>query len=174
LANLPVPTLAPESPGNYITSALWAANVYNSQTFLLNPPMWEVWQSVGQGNVATSTAVQITFTSVTTDSYSAYSTATSTYTVPLAGWYWINSSVHWASNTAGIRYTRIYQNGIGTSTMASTSGGSGVVSASIGGPVLCAAGDTLQIWGYQSSGGALAPQSGGGFTSWFAGYWMHA
>lgn len=101
MANLPVPTPASEVPGNFITGALWNANVYNGLTFLLNRPLFQGYQSTNLA-IASSTAVAVPLDTETVDTYGGHSTTsnTSRYTAQVTGTYlvWGGASVNGATS----------------------------------------------------------------------------
>ena len=76
MANLPVPIPAAEVPGNFITGALWNANVFNGLTFLLNPPLFAGYQTTGQSIPSGQSPVAITMDTETIDTYGGHSTTT--------------------------------------------------------------------------------------------------
>lgn len=138
-----------------------------------NPPLLYVTQSVAQ-TLTTSTLTKITFTNVVADTRSAYTTATSTYTVAVAGWYWFSAIVHYASNATGVRVTHAVQNGVGSPVLShgAAANSSQILSTVNSAPVLCAVGDTLIIEGFQSSGGNLSTQVSTGYQSSWSLEWL--
>ena len=139
------------------------------------PPMLYVTQTVSQ-NLNTSTSTLINFDTVVYDNYNGFSIAGSTYTVAVAGWYWLNTYVNYNANNTGVRIARALQNGVGggilVSAMPTNTVGSLTITAMVSGPVQCAVGDTLVIHGFQSSGGVLGTHVGGGFFSSFMLEWL--
>jgi hypothetical protein len=101
MANLPVPTPASEVPGNFITAALWNANVYNGLTYLLNPPTFTGHQATGQA-LNTSSGVAIAIDTEDIDTYSGHSNTTnsSRYTAQVAGYYLVWGAVSAAGTTS--------------------------------------------------------------------------
>lgn len=101
MANLPVPIPASEVPGNFVTGALWNANVYNGLTFLLNPPIFYGYQASGQSLVS-GTGTAVTLDTEVLDTYGGHSTTTNTsrYTAQVAGTYlvWGGACVNGATS----------------------------------------------------------------------------
>jgi hypothetical protein len=89
------------------------------------------------------------------DSHAAMSTG-GTYTVPVSGWFELSGSLGFASNATGIRALAFYRNGSALTTPTQVTAVTGADTL-VGGSALvyCNAGDTLQIGGYQNSGGSL-------------------
>lgn len=84
------------------------------------------------------------------------------FTAPVTGWYHITGQIHWASNGTGTRLTLIYKNGgelFRCSNPSTVDDFSHAVKT-----VKLNAGDTIEMRGYQTSGGALNAQSGQGRT----------
>lgn len=159
MPNLPVPTWAQEVPGNFITSALWNANVYNGGTFLTNPPLFVGTQSAVQ-SVANGTWAALTLDTTQVDTYAGHSNVTnnSRYTAQVAGWYTVCGVSCWTTNSTGSRTARITVNGvivIGAGTLLAA----GTLNAAIATAprsVFLNAGDYVEVQGGQNSGGALS------------------
>lgn len=136
------------------------------------PPMFFASQTVTQ-TLTTATLTTITFTSVANDNYGGYN-GTSTYTVQVAGWYWLTAQVQFASNATGVRIARAVINGSGSAMLVHSvpANASQVLTPIVSGPILCAVGDTLLIQGYQASGGNLGTQVTGGYNSSWSLEWL--
>lgn len=102
-------------------------------------------------SLATATFTAITFD---TSELNEIPWTTNLWTVPTAGYYQINASLVFATNATGIRAVRILINGtvVAQSQVPAGSLGSG---SSVSRCKYLAASDTVQIQGYQNSGGAL-------------------
>ncbi|MEV6833470.1 hypothetical protein AB0N17_02895 [Streptomyces sp. NPDC051133] len=160
MANLPVPTLASEISGNFFTAALARAGIYNAGTFLLNPPLFVGTQGTTQ-SVTSSSWTALTLDTEQVDSYGGHSTSsnTSRYIAQVAGVYAVCGVASWASSATGVRGTRLHVNGSvvqGSAQMTLPSGDSGSAIATPVRTVRLAAGDYVEVAGWQSSGGALA------------------
>lgn len=102
----------------------------------------------------------------------------------VTGTYWIHGAVYWAANNNGVRQVAIYQNGIGGTIIAfnDIAGGIGNTVQECNNLVQLTAGDYLELYLVQTSGGALNALSatyltgitaflisgggGGGVTNW--------
>lgn len=157
---LAVPAPVQESAGNYITGALWNAQVYNGLTYLLNPPTAFLYQSVAQ-SIANATFTAITFDAENIDTYGGHSTTTNTsrYVAQAAGTYWVNAGVLYVLNGTGARYVAIGKN----ASFTGVNGMSGIAAAapavgyaSVAGLIQLAAGDYIEAYTYQTSTAALS------------------
>jgi hypothetical protein len=160
VANLPVPTLASEVSGNFFTAALARSGIYNTGTFILNPPIFVGTQSATQ-SVTSSSWTTLTLDTEQVDSYNGHSNATnsSRYTAQVAGVYAVCGVSAFASNASGVRGTRIHVNGSviqGSAQMAFPASGSGTALATPVRTVRLAVGDFVEVAAWQSSGAALS------------------
>lgn len=94
------------------------------------------------------------------DTHGGLNAATGVYTVPVAGVYEIGATVVYNNNSTGARFFSIRKNGSHDSyssqipaSISAVSIGVTVMGSTI---IRCVAGDTLSIYGYQSSGGNLS------------------
>jgi hypothetical protein len=112
MPNLPVPIPANEVPGNFITGAVWNANVYNGLTFLLNPPVFSGYQGTAQ-SIPQNAWTPLAIDNSTIDSYGGHSNSTnnSRYVAQVAGWYTVCGVYAPVGNTASFRGVRIQVNG---------------------------------------------------------------
>lgn len=77
---------------------------------LANKPAATLYQTTGQ-NITNTTNTFLTWNSVAGDSWNAWSSGSPTrYTVPVAGWYKIDATVMWPSNSTGARHVELYYN----------------------------------------------------------------
>lgn len=159
MPGLAAPTPAQVVPGQFVTGALWNANVYNGLTFLGAPPIAALRQSVAQSLVNTSW-VAITLDAEDTDSYGGHSTVTNTsrYTCQLTGWYTACGVVAFAPNVTGFRAARLQVNGTaenGTITYVPNNGSAESVAVTPTRDIFLNSGEYLEVAGWQSSGGSL-------------------
>jgi hypothetical protein len=112
MTNLPVPTPASEVPGNFVTGALWNANVCNGLLFLLNPPIFTGVQTVVQ-SIPNTTWTTISLDTTQVDTYGGHSTVTNTsrYVAQVAGYYSVCGVAVIDSNATSARGARITKNG---------------------------------------------------------------
>jgi hypothetical protein len=160
VANLPVPTLASEIANNYFTAALARAGIFNTGTYLLNPPVCVVTQTTTQ-SVNSSAWTTLTMNTSQVDSYGGHSNTTnsSRYTAQVAGLYAVCGVAVWATNTTGVRGTRLHLNGSvvrGSAQMTSPCSGAGTALATPVFTLRLAGGDYVEVAGWQSSGGTLS------------------
>jgi len=175
MTNLPVPTPASVVPGNFLTAALWNANVYNGLTFTLNRPMFVGYQATAQA-FANFTLTKLSIDTTSVDTYGGHSNTTnnSRYTAQVAGWYLVIGVVEYAANAAGARLVEFYKNNAVITPWSSVEDARGTDmnhSVTCIGFVQMAVGDYVEIVGAQSAGGSLntvANQSG------MAVIWIHA
>lgn len=160
MSNLPIPVLATEVPGNFWTAALYTANVYNLGTYLLNPPLFKGYQSAAQ-SIPTSTVTAISIDTTNIDTYGGHSNVTnnSRYTAQVAGYYLIIANAGFVPNATGNRLVEIHQNGgsalniaQGVGLAPTTSNDAVVSTATLS---FLNAGDYIEGYTYQTSGGAL-------------------
>lgn len=181
-----VPSIATEAPGNYITSALWTAQVGSIMQWLVGSgtnglPMFYGYQATAQSmpnNVWT--AVTMDTEVIDTDGGHSTTTNTSRYTSQVAGYYLVTGCTAFASNSTDYRGAAIYKNGV------QVVGGANVQIANAGArtavvvqsPIIIqlAVGDYIEMYGNQVSGAALNTQadvSAGKNCSLLA-VWIHA
>jgi hypothetical protein len=168
--------IATEVPGNYLTSALWNANIYNGLTYNLNRPHFVARQATAQ-STANSTDTTITWDNVDVDSYGGYngSVDATKYVIQAPGWYTVTYNICWANNSTGWRAVYLRKNGNGlTGSWSSTAASSSYPTCNAVFRVLCAAGDTLQIVAQQGSGGSLSTANPGVGGPWWSLIWDHA
>lgn len=169
-----VPTPATFAFGTPAPSATMTTGVGDPLRFLLAPPIAELWQDTGVSLVTSGTYQALGFNQEDVDSANGHSTTTNTsrYTAVYSGWYRIGGGVAIVSDGSGTgnRAVKIYVNG--TPAQASLVLERGLSGNTCGVPVRSKlvylnAGDFVEIYAMQSSGGALltAGDSVGGATS---------
>ncbi|MFJ9616702.1 hypothetical protein [Streptomyces noursei] len=115
MANLPAPVQSTAAPGNFLTSALWNAQVRDSVNFLLNPPMYFGYSTTAV-SISAGGYSAIGMDTDITDTYGGHSkvTNTSRYTCQLAGYYEVGggAALPSSSNTAtALMAAQIRKNG---------------------------------------------------------------
>jgi hypothetical protein len=112
-------TLAPPvsytaTTGNFLTAALWNAQVRDATAFFSAPPSFRAHSEVAQ-SVTSGTWTSLNLEVEEFDNYGGHSTSTNTsrYTCQLSGYYLITACAAFsgATSTAGTRATRIQLNG---------------------------------------------------------------
>ena len=160
-----VPTIASESPGNFLTGALWNANIKAMGDFLLGSssngvPRFSGYQATAQ-SLSTGVWTSLNIDTELFDSDAGHSTVTNTsrYTATVAGTYAVTATVAFAANATGIRRVRLAFNGTavnGTSVGSDAPGGSAQSSAITMSLVqFNGTTDYVEAQGLQSSGGSL-------------------
>ena len=112
-------------------------------------------------SIPSATYVTLTYNSEYYDVGGLHSTSSNTgrMTAPVAGKYLIISQIAWAANANGIRYQKIVKNGVSTNVLAETQlpvPGSNEQYVQIMTEVNLNAGDYVEVWVWQNSGGNLA------------------
>lgn len=159
-ATLPVPA-AGYTSASLITSAQLngSTGIRGVLQFLNNPPLLRaaagLTTSVANSASPSPTVIQVNAAGI--DSYAGYNTGTFAYTVPVSGVYLVSGLVSWAANATGERMTGIYVNGsLALWGPAYSAAGSGITCSQVTRLLDLNAGDTIQLIGSQSSGGALS------------------
>jgi hypothetical protein len=180
MTNLPVPTPASEVPGNFITGALWNANVYNGLTFMLNPPLFVGYQASSQ-SLGNTQWVALAMDATAVDTYGGHSNVTNNtrYTAQVAGWYTVCGcyAISAGNSGAGFRAVRILVNGaavLGHASYLPPNGGSetGVVTPTR--DVYLNVGDYVEVCGWQSTGGSWGTSVGTDIRSMLYVRYSHA
>jgi hypothetical protein len=146
------------------TGLKWAAPASGS-TFAGASAYKSTNQSISNN---TTTAVTFNTENFDTDAFHDNSTNTSRFTVPAGkgGYYLVNGSITFAANSAGIRSVYVYKNGAvaGYVTQtAPTSSGFAILNFNF--TIKTVATDYIEVFCYQSSGGALDVESGAAYST---------
>ncbi|MCX5239840.1 hypothetical protein OG824_32025 [Streptomyces prunicolor] len=167
-----VPVSASEAPGNYLTGALWAAQVKATMDFLMGSgtngvPRFKGYASSAQ-SLATGTAdIPLTLDTEDYDSDNGHSTSTNTsrYTIQVAGTYLLLGTAAIATSATGNRKLGINVNGanarggvVQAPGFASNSWCGGVSTSQA-----LSVGDYVELVAWQNSGGALNTSATTGF-----------
>ena len=160
MANLPVPNPRTAVAGEFETAAFM--NMFrDAVNFLTNPPMATLVQATATASTS-GIWIALGMDTTTTDTYGGHSNTTnnSRYTAQVAGWYEVSGTVAWPINSAGARGVRIQKNGAtiptGAAAFTGTTNGDVYAIATPAYQVQLNVGDYVEIWGFQSSGGALS------------------
>lgn len=163
-----VPTTHTVAVGDKITAADENTYVRDAVAFLVAVPRLSVYASAGQ-TLTTNTVTLITFDSELYDTDSMHSTSTNTsrLVVNTTGLYTVNIGITYASNATSWRYLHVRKNSGG-----SGAGGTSVYQSFFSGlatsnnnttatfDISLTAGDYLEVFGSQNSGGNLATVGG--------------
>jgi hypothetical protein len=163
--------LAPPSPRTWAANDLCASTgsggttgnfnteIRNAVRFLSFVPFCRVVQGSAQSGIATGTDTLMTgFTPAAgQDNYSAYSSGT-TWTAPVAGTYLIGAQVGWSNSSNASYYTQIKAVVSSVTTTYVMGSGQGQANTAFTGlmHLRMTAGDTIQLFGRQNSGGNLS------------------
>lgn len=176
MANLPVP-----APRTFAVAEVQVAAYLNAirdaLSFLLNTPLAILNQANAQ-SIANATPTALAYDGTFLDTYGGHSNSTnnSRYTAQVTGWYFVKAGTVWASSAAGNRAIQIYKNGVAYTyswaavPAAGTFNDPGVETSAL---VQLNAGDYVEAWASQNSGGALSTAVVATIASNMQVMWMH-
>ncbi|MBF6049812.1 hypothetical protein GO001_32300 [Streptomyces sp. NRRL B-1677] len=100
------------SPGQFITGALWNAQVKALNEYLTAPPVFSAYQTTAQ-SISNPTFTSFTLDTEVVDSDGGHSTVTNTsrYTATVPGTYLVIGTAGWSGAATGYRRCRITLNG---------------------------------------------------------------
>jgi len=167
-----VPVSATESPGNYLTGALWTAQVKATMDYLMGSgtngvPRFKGYASTGQSLTTGQTDVAITLDTEDYDSDNGHSTSTNTsrYTIQVAGTYLLLGTGAFTASATGNRKLGINING--ANARGGTFQGPGMATNSWSATVCVEqaliVGDYVELAMWQTSGGNLSTSASTGF-----------
>ncbi|MCT9092837.1 hypothetical protein N4G70_28790 [Streptomyces sp. ASQP_92] len=172
-----VPVATTESPGLFVTSALWNAQVAALNSFLTAVPVFVGYatsvQSIPSGNVMT--ALNLDTELLDADGGHSTVTNTSRYTPTVAGLYLVIGSVGWPANNTGDRRLQVGLNGGGVvGSGASYDPTSGVTNGMQTVSTVTCNGSTdyIEVMAAQASGSALSTIAGGIFSAAMRVFWI--
>ena len=164
-----VPTPYHFTAGSIPTASAMNGGLESALSFLLNPPCCSIYQSAS-GSVATATWTRVLWDSEHYDTDTMHSTSSNTgrITFNTSGLYRLTIDAFWDSSSTGGRGVNLTKNNAGSHDAANVvlSDGfdAGVGSTnqlqSVAIDRRFTAGDYIEMWVYQSSGGALNFQGG--------------
>lgn len=159
--------------GTKIAASWGNSDVRDAINFLLNPPNVHVTNTTGLSHTS-GTVLLLTWDTEVADNDTMHSTVTNTsrLTATTAGLYAVVARASFASNATGIRTLDVRKNAAGAAAggtrvgfdSATAVGGSTVTSVNVADDVRLSAGDYLEAFGFQTSGGALALDASAGLT----------
>lgn len=138
-----------------------------------NPYCFRAYAS-GATTIADGTDTKVLFATEEYDYNSNF--ASSTYTAPVNGVYHFDGRVAFNTSIASavLAYALIYVNGaIAFTGVAQSAGYATAAAFTVSGDVYVGAGQAVELWMYQDSGGTEATQASQGNT-WFSGHLVHA
>jgi hypothetical protein len=151
--------------GNFLTAALWNAQVRDASAFFAAPPAFRAYSTVTQ-SLTDNTWTSLNLDTEQFDNYGGHSTSTNTsrYTCQLAGIYLVTGVATFASNGTGNRAVRLAVNGtaypgsfVKAPAPVTTASGGQITTALVS----LAVGDYVEVMGNQNSGTALATSFSG-------------
>ncbi|SHL76017.1 hypothetical protein [Streptomyces yunnanensis] len=164
-----IPTSATVSPGQFITGALWNAQVKGTTDYLTGPPVCSVYATAVQSMPGSNAMTALIFDTTVLDSDGGHSNVTnpSRYTATVPGTYLVIGAVAWVSNTTGDRRIQIALNGAGvTGSAASFDPMNPVICAHQAQALVTMNGTTdyVEVMVAQASGTSLSTSTGGAFS----------
>lgn len=174
--NLPVPVPRTFTVGETETGSYFNA-IRDALTYLLNTPLAVLTQANAQ-SIANGAPAAISYDGTFLDTYGGHSNSVSNsrYTAQVAGWYFVKAGVVWAGNATNNRDIQIYKNGVAYTyswtavPAAGTFNDPGVETSAL---VQLNAGDYVEAFGTQNSGGALSTAVVSTIASNMQVMWMH-
>lgn len=165
----PVPYTA--TTGNFVTSALWNAQVRDASAFFAGVPTFIGYQTVAQSVPNGNAWTVITMDSEQVDNYGGHSTTTNTsrYTAQIPGTYAVFGSVAWQQSATGDRRVQITLNGnpvIGSANSMDPTQSVLMAQQAVG-FVPMVAGDYVEVQGCHTSSAALSTNNGSGVSAMF-------
>lgn len=145
--------------GQLVTAALMNSNIQALGSFVLAPPLVSANASIAQSIPNNANTAVLLDTNVL-DSDNGHSTAsnTSRYVLQVSGTYLVFGQVSFSPNSTGARGANIAKNGTAIVYIQPQVGSAGVAqttTVTFIGFVSGFAGDYVEVWAYQTSGGAL-------------------
>lgn len=171
-----IPATATKAATQLITGALWNAGPYALGNFLLHPPLCRARQNSAQAvanNTWTAAALQVT----DGDSDSGHSNVTnnSRYTCQIPGWYWVEGYFALGAGAASRFDTAIAKNGTIVAGSSQFLLRQNDLQASMASTLVqLAVNDYVEMWGRQTSGGALNTFVGSDLLCSLNVFWVHS
>lgn len=106
-------------------------------------------------SISTGFATAVIFDAEVADNAAMFAASSDTINIVDTGFYFAHGWVDLAAGTTGIRQLEIFQNGAAAFSDARNAPSSLTCRMTISGLLNCTAGDTLQLWVYQSQGTSL-------------------
>lgn len=149
--------------GQLVTAALMNSNIQALGNFVLAPPLASTYGSLGQ-SIPNNTLTPVLFDTNVLDSDSGHSTTTNTsrYVCQVVGTYLIFGALAFASNATGARNATAAKNGTVVSYIQGQIPANAATTTTTPyiGILPLAAGDYVEVWALQSSGGSLSTAGG--------------
>ena len=170
-----VPTTQTIAVGEKNLAAEYNSFIRDAMSFLLNPPRCQLYQTATTNMSTSGTASVILFDTEQYDTDSMHSTSsnTSRITCNAAGLYVVEATLGFAANATGFRRLDLRKNGGATPFAAVSHAAAPTLSTgvSVTAEVQLSVGDYIEMFGTQTSGGALASVAAIAWTS-FSARWV--
>jgi len=162
-----IPTMAQAVPGNFVTAALWNANVQALGNFVLAPPLFLAYASLpgasGGQSIPHNAFAAVLFDTEVIDTEGGHSTTTNSqrYTFQVPGVYRIDGTATFTNNGTGFRAVKFElnttgaTNGIAATERTAVAYSGFATSVSTSTILRVNAGDYVSLNAYQNSGAAL-------------------
>ncbi|PJM98136.1 hypothetical protein CG740_37265 [Streptomyces sp. CB01201] len=160
-----MPAAATVAPGQFITGALWNAQVTALNNFALAAPVFFGYATTTQSIAGSNAMVALNLDTETLDADGGHSTVTNTsrYTPTVAGLYLVIGSVGWPNTVTGDRRLQIGLNGGGVIGSGASFDPSNAVTSGMqtSAFVTCnGTTDYIEVMAAQASGGSLVTSAG--------------
>lgn len=176
-----VPVMATEVPGNYLTGALWNANVKSLGDFTTNKPVFSAYATTAQ-SIPTGAFTPVNLDTEVFDFDAGHNPAVnpSRYVCQVAGLYLLTGEVVFPTGGTGVRGAMFALNGgtttgiIGSEQLTAPNATFATTVAPTATYARLAVGDYVSICGYQNTGSALSTTTVGAAMSTFNVEWISA
>lgn len=159
-------TVVDKTAGDVFTETMWDVYIRDNVNNLITPPGGGAKRTTTQ-SLTTGTWTAIGFDSEVGlwDSDTVHNDVTnnSRLTLTTSGVYVVTGCIAFTGNSTGMRGATITQNGVGVWTQHAPAHADGTQLVNVAGICVVAANDYLELYGFQSSGGALNTVADGSF-----------
>lgn len=137
-----------------------SGNVLSSQEILHKTAKVRAYRSAVQ-SVTNSTSSKVNLNAKTFDDLNLFDNSTNyRFTAAKSGFYFVKGSVNWSPNATGVRGALIFVNGGSVAENYQQANASNFITATVSDLIKLEAGDYVELYGYQDSGGSLNITSG--------------
>jgi hypothetical protein len=168
-----VPTPATVATGNFLTSALWNAQVRDPNNFLFGVPVFRGFQNAAQSFASSSSYAPILLDSESFDPEGGHSTTTNTsrFTVQTAGYYYVSVFASFLGSATGGRAIAVSVNGTATVQSQQAPPPSNSWSGGTNWLGYLNVGDYVEATAWQNSGASLSMTTGA-FSASLSLFWV--
>jgi hypothetical protein len=156
-----------------VVTAAYMNGVRDALNYLLAPPLVDLSQNVAQ-SLPNNSLTAVAWDTEGYDSDGTHSTVTNTTRITFItpGWYQYDGAITFDANTTGYRLAAAYKNAVTYKTGGRLPPSSSQTSIPVSGSMSVVAGDYLEIYALQSSGGALNTFTSNNFRSFCTVRWV--